>query len=75
MHKNVSGRKRKQKSAVKIYAVVCDGVGYIAGTAAYSREDAIRHFLTGGEGEKEWADFRLSGHKTVSGYFEWEEPL
>lgn len=58
----------KHRIKKRMYAVSCDGIGLIAGTMAYSRANAICHFLSSqaGEYEKEdWQNFKADGYRTV----------
>lgn len=48
----------------RMYAVSKEGVGLIAGTMAYSRREAIKHFL-GAEFIPEWEAFKRNGYRTV----------
>lgn len=49
----------------RMYAVSKDGVGLIAGTLAYSRKDAIAHFLFGESILRDWEAFKRTGYRTV----------
>lgn len=53
-----------------MYAVSLDGVGLIAGTLAYSRREAIRHFQHGNFIPSEWEAFRRAGYRTVKALVE-----
>jgi hypothetical protein len=48
----------------KMYAVSQARVGIIAGTMAYSRRQAIAHFLDGGT-VIGWEGYKRSGYRTV----------
>ena len=48
-----------------MYAVSCGGIALIAGTLAYSRRDAIKHFQGGGFIAKEWEASKREGYRTV----------
>lgn len=55
---------RKPSLHKRMYAVSLDGVGLIAGTMAYSRRNAIEHFLCGVRNTN-WEEFKRSGYRTV----------
>lgn len=48
----------------RMYAVSLEGVGLIAGTMAYSRKNAIEHFLCGVRNTS-WEQFKHAGYRTV----------
>lgn len=48
----------------RMYAVSLEGVGLIAGTMAYSRRNAIEHFLCGARNTS-WEGFKRAGYRTV----------
>lgn len=48
----------------RMYAVSLEGVGLIAGTMAYSRRNAIEHFLCGVKNTN-WEGFKRAGYRTV----------
>lgn len=57
----MNGRKRIHK---RMYAVSLEGVGLIAGTMAYSRRNAIEHFLCNSR-VTSWQEFKRAGYRTV----------
>ena len=48
----------------RMYAVSLERVGIIAGTMAYSRRNAIDHFLCN-SAATDWEQFKRSGYRTV----------
>lgn len=54
----------KRRTQKRMYAVSKEGVGLIAGTMAYSRREAIKHFL-GADFVPEWEMFKRNGYRTV----------
>jgi hypothetical protein len=54
---------KKKFRRKRMYAVSLDGVGLIAGTLAYNRQGAVRHFLEGSK--TPWRSFKESGYRTV----------
>lgn len=48
----------------RMYAVSLEGVGLIAGTMAYSRRNAIEHFLCNSK-STDWEQFKRTGYRTV----------
>lgn len=48
----------------RMYAVSLERVGLIAGTMAYSRREAIKHFLCGVHNTN-WEQFKRAGYRTV----------
>jgi hypothetical protein len=55
---------RKNILHKRMYAVSLEGVGLIAGTMAYSRRNAIEHFLHTAR-SPEWEKFKQAGYRTV----------
>ena len=55
---------RKSSLHKRMYAVSLERVGIIAGTMAYSRREAIKHFC-GAEFVQEWEKFKHGGYRTV----------
>lgn len=49
----------------RMYAVSAEGIGLIAGTLAYSRHDAISHFMNGASSRADWEPFKQAGYRTV----------
>lgn len=49
----------------RMFAVSAEGIGIIAGTMAYSRQDAINHLFGGGPAKGEWEAMKRSGYRTV----------
>ena len=49
----------------RMYGVSQERVGMIAGTLAYSRKAAIKHFLGGDYPPAEWEQFKANGYRTV----------
>lgn len=56
--------RRKPNLYKRMYAVSLERVGLIAGTMAYSRRDAIGHFLDDCK-SADWEQFKRSGYRTV----------
>ena len=52
-----------RRKAKRMYAVSCDGIGLIAGTLAYTRRDAISHFI--GNSRQTWEQAKHAGYRTV----------
>jgi hypothetical protein len=55
---------RRNRIYKRMYAVSLEGVGMIAGTMAYSRKNAIEHFLCGARNTS-WEQFKHAGYRTV----------
>ena len=55
---------RKPNLHKRMYAVSKEGIGLMAGTMAYSRQAAIKHFL-GSEFVQKWENFKRDGYRTV----------
>lgn len=61
---------KKKRVRKRMYAVSLEGVGLIAGTLAYSRKDAIRHFHGGYIEPHEWNLNKADGYRTVQALVE-----
>lgn len=59
-----------KRRRTRMYAVSCEGVGIIAGTLAYSRREAIRHFSHGPIIPGEWERSKRAGYRTVMAMIE-----